>query len=182
MLNRTRVAVIAAAAVALALASSLPGLKTAQAQTPSNPAPYNVDLGALITNAARQTNAAAVTTGLQANTNWRGVVCVNVPTASSGSTSTTWKIQGYDAATATYYDMLTSADMVLGPQGSQSLLNTAYTLMVYPGIQTSSLPANMSAISLHLPRTWRISQTIATSGGSAANSAQTSRIGCNYLL
>ena len=182
MINRTRVAVFAAAALAVAALATPAMLKVAKAQTPSNPAPYNVDLGALITNADRQTNATAVTTAAQANTNWRGVVCVNVPTASSGSTSTTWKIQGYDAAGAAYYDMLTSAAMVLGPQGSQSLLNTAYTLMVYPGIQTSSLPANMSAISLHLPRTWRISQTIATSGGSAANSAQTSRIGCNYLL
>lgn len=170
------IALIAGAAI---LGASLLPLRDARAQTPSNPPPYNVDIGALITNTLR--GAGTVTTSAQANTNWRGVICTLVPTASSGSGSIGFKIQGYDAATASYLDYITAAPLTVGRLVSPTVLDTPYSVIVYPGIQTSSLPTNTTGISLHLPRTWRVSQTITSLAGNT-NNAITAKIGCNYLL
>lgn len=155
--------IAAAAAIVLVGASFLPTL----AQVPSNPAPYNIDLGALITNTARA--AGTVTTSAQANTNWRGVVCTFKQTAASGSPSTTFSIQGYDAATATYLTYVTSG----------AITDTTTTaIAVYPGMLASAVPAGMTAVNASLPRTWRVSQTVGGTGGPTT----TSKIGCNYLL
>lgn len=176
--SRLRLGTIALIAGASLLAASfLP--PRAQAQTPSNPAPYNVDLGAVITNALR--GAGTVTTSLEANTNWRGVVCTLDPTASSGSGSITFKIQSYDAANAVYTDLIQTTGLTVGPTVSSTVLNTPYSLIVYPGMQTTGLPTNVKAISMSLPRSWRVSQTI-SSGGGNTNNAITGKIGCNYLL
>lgn len=177
--SRLRVASIALiAGLAIAAVSFLP-LRDAKAQTPANPAPYNVDIGALITNSLRAPGT--VTTALQANTNWRGVICTMEPTASSGSGSIVFKIQGYDAASATYTDYIQSIGLTVGPTVSSAILNTGYSLIVYPGVQTTGLPADVRAISLHLPRSWRVSQTIGSGSGNT-NNAISGTIGCNYLL
>lgn len=137
-----------------------------RAQTPSIPGPYNVDLGAVITNAARVPGT--VTTAPQTNLAYNGVVCTFNQTGASGTPSTTFSIQQYDSATATWTTLVTS--------GAITSNGAATPIVVYPGIQTTSLPAGMVALSMKLPRTYRVSQTI-----TGANTTSTSKIGCNLL-
>lgn len=151
-----------AAATMSALAFAIP----AKAQTPSVPGPYNVDLGAVITNAARVPGT--VTTAPQTNLAYNGVVCTFNQTGSSGSPSTTFSIQQYDSATASWTTLVTS--------GAITSNGAPTPIVVYPGIQTTSLPAGMVALSMKLPRTYRVSQTIAGAG-----TTSTSKIGCNLL-
>lgn len=161
---------IAIALVALAILALVLPANKALAQTPSNPAPYNVDLGALITNTLR--TAGDVTTAAQNNTNWRGVVCTMVQTAVSGSPSTTFSIQGYDAATASYNTLATSSAVTTDTGANK------YTVWISPGLIAADVPTNGVGKSTHLPRTWRLSQTV----GGTAGPAMTGKIGCNYLL
>lgn len=162
------VAAAALIAGAAAMSSLLPA--PLAAQTPSNPAPYNVDLGALITNTLR--TAGTVTTSPQANTNWRGVVCRYLGTVSSGSPSVTFSIEGYDAATASYAALATSGAITTAGE------TTGATLLVYPGAVLTTTPTGWVLNSIPLPRTWRVSQTI----GGSSSPGVTSKIGCNYLL
>lgn len=150
----------------MALASLLlaVAMLPAPAQTPSvvNP-PYNVDLGVQITNTVR--TAGTVTTSQLDNLAYKGVVCTFVQTAASGSPSTTFSIQGYDAATASYLTYVTSS----------AITDTTVTAAaVYPGLLATAVPSGVTAINMHLPRKWRISQTIGGSSGPAT----TSKIGC----
>ena len=143
------------------------GFPKLAAQTPSilNP-PYNVDAGVQITNTLR--TAGTVTTNQLTNLNYKGVVCTYVQTALSGTPSVTFAIEGYDAATASYKAYATSG----------AITDTTVTpVVVYPGAVATSVPTGMVIAGLHLPRVWRISQTIAGTGGPAV----TSKIGCNYL-
>lgn len=172
MLNFRRSLSFAAVAVVVGALALSPGQRVA-AQTPSNPAPYNIDLGALITNSLR--TAGTVTSAAQSNTNWRGVLCKLVETVSSGSPSTSFKIQAYDAASATYSDIATSSAVT----GTNS--TTGATILIYPGAAMTTTPTGWVLNAVPLPRTWRISQTI-DSGAGASSPATTSRIGCNYLL
>jgi len=125
----------------------------------------NLSLGAVITNTAQI--PATVTSSALVNSSNSGVTCTYVRTASSGSPSTTFSIQYQDTASATWISLLTSGAIVDG---------AAHTLVVYPGIQTSSLPTNFASINLKLPRNWRISETVATS-----SSGDTGTIGCDLL-
>lgn len=156
------------AALALLCAGLYVGVVSgpARSQVPSTVPPYNTDLGAIITNSAR--TAGTVTSSQQTNLDKNGVACRFVQTVASGSPSTTFSIQGYDAATESYISLVTSG-AITG--------TTPTEIVVYPGIQTSSLPTAMVAISLHLPRVWRLTQTI----GGTQTPASTSKIGCNML-
>jgi hypothetical protein len=101
----------------------------------------NVDTAALITLAA----AGAGTTNStdQTNYNGRGVQVLANISAFSGTIAVTVNIQGKDAASGTYYNILSST----------SLVGTGATnLTVYPG---AGVTANVSA-SMPLPRTWRV--------------------------
>lgn len=141
------------------------GVSAALAQVPSVTGPFNTDIGAVITNALR--TAGTVTTNQLTNSNSRGVVCTFVATASSGSPSTTFSIQGYDAANAVYQTIATSGAITDG---------TTTSLGVYPGM--SATPATAyTAVSAHLPLHWRVSQTV----GGSAGPAITGKIGCNLL-
>jgi|GEM_PF-4612818 len=167
--------------LALALATVLFGgfqLPSAYSQVPSNPAPYNIDVGAILTNTLRV--AGTATSSDQANTNWRGLVCTFETTLSSGSTSTVWGIQEYDAATDSWLTLL-SSDAYLASMSSETANGTPFKLALYPGMQTATLPSNMKALSYHLPRTWRVTQTVSNSVGNS-NGAITGKIGCNYLI
>jgi len=162
-------AILAAALGAIALASAY-----AAPNPPANGYPVNVDLtNAIITNTAR---APATVTGTPAtaNTNWRGVVCAFKVTASSGSSTETWSIEGFDAATASWYTVATTAAISVNPYAAASV----NTLSVYPGVATSSLSSGNAAQSAVLPRVWRLKDVIANvSGGPTV----TSKGGCNYI-
>lgn len=157
----------------LALALLLP--IGARAQVPSSQPPYNTDIGALITNSLR--TAGTVVSATQSNADKTGVVCRFVYTVSSGSPSTTFSIQVFDAASATWLTYATSTAATGYPANAP---NTPYDVMVKAGAQITGLPTNMVAISLPLGRTWRVSQTIG-SGSGAASPAASGTIGCNYL-
>lgn len=139
----------------------------AHAQVPSQPnSPFNVELGAVITNSARA--PATVTTAKLDNLAYAGAECTFNQSAASGSSSTTFGIQFYDAASNSYQTLVTS--------GAITASSTPTTVVVYPGIQTSSLPTGMVALSMKLPKSWRVTQTNA-----GANTTTTGTIGCNLL-
>lgn len=141
---------------------------SAFAQVPSVPGPYNNNLGALVTNTLAQ--AGTVYSAQQTNLAGNGVVCTFDQTAHSGTPQTTFFIQQYDAASASYFTLVTS--------GTITADNTPTAIEVYPGVQTATLPSPMVAVGLKLPRTYRVGQTIVNGGGGAAT---TGTIGCNLL-
>jgi hypothetical protein len=139
----------------------------ALAQVPSVPAPYNLSLGAVITNVLRTAGTANSTQ--QNNLAYGGVSCTYMQTAKSGTSSTTFSIQGYDAANNTYYTLATS--------GAITDNSVPTTVQVYPGAVATSVPTGMTIAGLHVPRLWRVSQTVAGEGGPAV----TGFIGCDLL-
>jgi len=130
----------------------------------------NLSLGALITNT--QQGAGTVTSAPQINSVNNGVSCTYAQPVSSGSPSTVFSIQFQDTASGLWTSLVTSgAITTTGP-------TTPVTIEVYPGIQTSSLPTNVSAsVNLKLPRNWRVSETVTA----AANVWVTGTIGCDLL-
>lgn len=136
--------------------------------------PINVDIGAVITNT---TQAAATVTGVPTRNNlqWKGVTCAFLGTASSGSGTETWSIEGYDAATDSWYQIATTGSLAFNPYTTF----TIKTLTVYPGVAVSSLSSPNAAQSAVLPLTWRLKDVIASvSGGPRI----TSKGGCNYIV
>jgi hypothetical protein len=96
----------------------------------------------------------------------KGVYCTYAQSASSGSPSTTIAVQAKDSASATYETLVTSGAITAGPTG---------VVEVYPGIQTSTIPANMTAISLALPKYWRLVTVIGGTG------TITGTVGCSVI-
>lgn len=129
-------------------------------------AQVNADLGAIITNALR--TPGTVTSNQQTNTDGVGLICVFTMTASSGGPSSTFKIQGFDAASASYYDLATS--------GAITALNTPTALITKSGAISADAIAPNVVKSVPVPLKWRISQTI-----TGAGTAVTGTIGCNKL-
>ena len=122
----------------------------------------NVDTAALLTYAA----AAAGTNGAdQTNYNGRGVKLVVDITALTGVSPTlTVTLQGKDAASGKYYNILVSA----------ALVAVATTVLeVYPGIATA---ANVTQ-GVALPRTWRVITAI---GGTTP--AVTATVGASLIV
>lgn len=140
---------------------------------PANGYPVNQDIGAVITNtlATPQTVTGTPRTN---NGDWRGVVCAFLVSASSGSGTQTWSIEGYDAATASWYQIATTSAIAFNPYASA----TVSTLAAYPGVATSSLSSGNVAQSAVVPRVWRLKDVIANVSGSPA---VTSKGGCNYI-
>lgn len=127
----------------------------------------NLDLGAVITNASQV--AATVNSAQFINLDGSGAYCTFTNTSTSGNPSTTFAIQAYDSASATYQTMVISGALT-GPTGAGSI-------EVYPGIEVSSLPTGISAAqSLKLPRLWRVQEVI-----TGAGTAITGTIGCQVL-
>lgn len=185
--SKARVSTLAFAAAALALASFLLVFPVpTRAQAPSLPAPpFNVDQGAVITN----TNATSGTTNTVGTVNGaapslsnqgsnlanQGVVCVFTGTASSSSTSTTFALQMFDAASNAWSSLLTSSAIVMGPAITAPVLSV---LAIRPSMAVASLPTNWAAQNVPLPRTWRVQQVIA---GTGIAQAITGTIGCNLV-
>lgn len=158
----------------IALSVALAPMTAARAQTPSlPPPPYNVDIGPVITNSLR--TAGTVTSSVYQNLANLGILCKFLETVSSGSPSTTFKIQSYDAATNSYSDLATS-----GAATGSAAAVTGQSVLVYPAAALTTTPTGWVLEAVPLPRAWRVSQTIAGAGG-AAGPATTSKIGCNYL-
>lgn len=173
-------------ALIAAIALLFNGAVYAQSPTPSVPGPYNIDLGAVLKATLATGWPSGQTSGTTTynsptgsnyavtplNLAYNGVICVLEGTGYSGSPSVSWGIQQYDAATNSYLTALSQSV-------AYSALNpaTPNVLEISAGVQTSSLPANMAAIQLRVPRVWRAYVTI---GGSLAP-ALTYSVGCNFV-
>lgn len=152
----------------------------ALAQVPSTQPPYNVDLGSpgtsggtptpVITNAVRV--PATFSSAQLGNLDKEGAICTFNATLSSGSPTVTFKIQNYDAASNTYYDVVTS-----GAQQAFSY-NVPLSIVAHTGVVSGAvLPASIvSGAGIPLARFWRVQEII-----TGANTATTSTIGCNLL-
>lgn len=137
----------------------------------ATPGPYfrtsgNVDLGAVLSSSAQ--GAATVTSAQFINGDGSGVVCTFNQGAKTNTPSSTFSIQQYDAASDSYFTLVTS--------GAITANATPTPIAVYPGSQTASLPSGMVAIGVKLPRIWRVSVTVA---GSSPTISYT--VGCNML-
>jgi lipoprotein-anchoring transpeptidase ErfK/SrfK len=126
----------------------------------------NQDLGVQITNSARVPGT--VTTAPIINSGWKGITCTYNQTEHANTPATTISIQAFDAASSTWFTLVTS--------GSIANDATPTPISVYPGQQTASLPAGMVASGLHLPYKFRVSQTMA-----GASATITGTVGCNAL-
>lgn len=168
----------------LVVALSGPALAPAKAQTPALAPPYNTDLGAVITNTLATAQTKVTTPcGMQSPTtaactplsiDKSGLVCVSLWTASSGSPTEVFSIEGYDAGTASWYQIATSGTITRA-NGA-----TAHSVAVHPGVAVSSLSSPNVAQSAVVPRAWRVKSVIGSDSG-AAGPALTSKIGCNTI-
>lgn len=113
----------------------------------------NTETAALITLTAQA--AGTVNSSDIVNYNGRGAhIGLNI-TALGAATTVTVVISGKDPVSGTYYPLLTST----------ALAGTGFTdLCIYPGITTA---AN-TAVSMVLPRTWRVTATVAGSNTATA--------------
>ena len=153
---------------ALALFALAFTASAAMAQVPSSSPPYNVDIGAVITNTARAPST--VNSPQQNNLDKDGVICTINATALSGSPSATIAIQNFDVASQQYYTALISSSISLST-------NTPVSIALRPGNQTSGANASFSATgSVPLARYWRVQQVI-----TGANTTVTGTVGCNVV-
>lgn len=165
MINlRNAARVLALGLCAAALAACLVFVAPrARAQVPSSNPPYNVDIGAVLTGVGQ--NAGTYNSTQLNNLDKEGVTCVLSGLGSTGGPSVVFAIQGYDAASNSYYDLVRSGSITAAANA---------VISVRPGNQTSSLPTGWSASqSLPVPRFWRIQEVI--TGGTGL----TSTVSCN---
>lgn len=174
---------LAAALVLLIMSVLVLAPWQATAQVPSLNGPYNIDLGKVVaatnlagTNASTGATATSPTgsayTITPVNYVNKGIVCSLTTTATSGSPSLSWKIQQYDAASASYFTLLSeNVGTGSGPLASQQVMELG------PGIAVSGLPSNMFALNVAVPRIWQVSVTAYGNG-----LTWTGYIGCNMLV
>jgi hypothetical protein len=172
-----KLAIAFAAAGLCALALMFNNIVPVTAQVPALPVPpYNQDIGAVLTltrgpgSAGQGSNTSAqISTAAQNNLAFRGAVCTYAQTASSGAASTTFVIQGFDAATATWNTLVSSA-AISGPT-----VSAPFMIAAGPGLIAGDAPTNGVQKAVMLPRTWRVGVTVA-----GTNSVDAS-IGCNLI-
>jgi hypothetical protein len=133
-------------------------------------APTNSDLGAILSPVVGPVATGTINSPTQTNNVYRGVSCTMINSSSSGSPTATWTIQEFDAASNSFLSLFTPVTF------PNVAFNTPSKLQVYPGIQTSSLPANVSALNYHLARFWR-AQIVVTPGTASI----TAQVSCTQL-
>lgn len=167
------------ALLAMAVIPMLTQEHSVHAQVPSlPPQPYNSPVPnpsattptatKLFTNTLQ--GVATVSSNILNNLAYEGLQCTYNATALSGSPSVTINIQAYDEASATFTTLLTSGT------ANNTTLNTPTTIQIYPGIQTTSLPSNVTSLSWHMPRFVRVQEIVA-----GASTATTGSVGCDWL-
>lgn len=102
------------------------------------------------------------------NDSGKGVTCTYYQTGHTNTVSVAMNIQSKDVASGAYSTILALANMTTD--------STVYVSQIYPGMQTSSLPTNMSGLGIHLPRVWRV-QTVQAAGTGAIAAT----VGCDSL-
>ena len=147
----------------------------ASAQVPSLPGPYNIDLGKVlvmsnVTNVGVSSPTGSTYSATPVNYVYSGLICTMTVTATSGSPTISWNIQQYDAASQSWFTLLTMTDAA----SLNAALPATQVAEIAPAIQTSTLPTNMYAIELLVPRVWRVN--LATT---SAVMGVTGYVGCN---
>ena len=127
----------------------------------------NISLGAVQTLTFQPSSATAYTSNSLKNTGGNGVLCTYKQTTSSGSPSTVFAVQFFDAASATWQTFGSTPAIVDGNDRS---------IIVYPGAVATSVPTNMVVVGLKVPETFRTSVTV--TGASAGIYAT---VGCSLL-
>lgn len=138
---------------------------SAPAKAQNQSAEFNRALGPILNNSAQV--AGTYNSADIQNITYKGAICTLNMSAEAGNPSTVFSIQMKDTVSLTYQKLVSS--------GAITALNTPTSIIVYPGIQTSSLPTGMVGINLKLPAWWRVGETI--TGGSS----MTSTTGCDGL-
>lgn len=164
-----RFKLLISAVVFSALAIGLFLQPPAKSQVPSANPPFNIDTGAIITLALNGPGNLTTTSANQTNLDKTGIVCTYVQTASSGSASTTFEIDSFDAASATWNRLVISSAIATPVSGAP------YTLVMHPGLIAADVPTNGVGKSMPLPRVWR-AQTI--TGGT---NSVVATVGCNVI-
>jgi hypothetical protein len=172
-----------AAAVLLVAAVLIAQPWRASAQVPSLTGPYNIDLGKvlaftnLLNTASAQSPAGSTYSTTPVNYSSKGLICSLTITgnSASGSPSLAWSIQQYDAASNSWFTLVTQT--IVGPTGS-GIYPAPAVLEVAPGIAVSSLPTNLAAANLVIPRIWRVN--VAPSG-SVGGTYVSGYVGCNLV-
>jgi hypothetical protein len=155
---------LAAIGLAALLAPSL-----ASAQVPNAQPPYNTPMVSQLAQAAR--NATTVYGTTQTAIDKNGVQCrlhQNFAGSSSGSPSTTFGLQTYDAVSQTWLQTAVSGAVTSASDTD---------IYVYPGAMSSSVPANTTVWGLPIPNAWRVFMTVAGTGAPKI----TSGVNCGYL-
>lgn len=125
----------------------------------------NNDYGTIVSMAG-MTNG-TITSGLIPNYDGKGLDCYYSQTSIGGSPSTQFSIQEYDAASGTYETLLKSVAVTS---------NAVAHNVIYPGMQTTTLPSNFAVLGFHAPTQFALS----ISNNVAATSI-TGVIGCAKL-
>jgi len=146
-----------------------------KSQVPSYVGPFNVDLGAVITNTAA--GPGVVNSASLNNVDQAGAVCTYLATATTGNPTVNFGIQGFDTGTNSWFNYVVSNGI--------TAINQPVPIIVWPnglgiagpfGSQTY-MPAGVQVVGLPLPRTFRVSETISGSGSPTV----TAKIGCVTL-
>lgn len=176
-----------AAALVLALVA-LSGLWPALAQVPSVAGPYNQYIGKVITDTSTTGIVGTQNSAQQNNLAYNGVICTFAQNAGSGSASSSFAIQAFDSASGTYQTMLASGIIAVKNPTSVNPTDASVnpvSIMIYPSIQTTSLPAGMIGLvtlNMKLPRYWRIQQIISKSNTNFGTGTFVGgQVGCDYL-
>src|ERR1039458_421199 len=131
LMSISSICALAAIGIGVALLSA----PAARAQAQNGPFNTTVTPSPIFNDAAKAANT--YNSQQFQNTQWKGVVCSYNMTGSGGSPSVTFKIQGYDAATAAYYDLQTSGAITSGAN--------PVSVMVAPGAVATGAPTGMTA-------------------------------------
>lgn len=155
---RALVSVLVFGAVALVIGPAV-------AQVPSTQPPYNVDLGAVITNAAAAPGT--INSAQLNNLDKTGAICTFYPTAITDTPTVVLNIQNYDSASGVYYTIATSG-------AAADVVDDTPVVVAVHSLQTASLPSGVTAASgIQLSRYWRVDEVLAGSG-----STTTATVGC----
>lgn len=168
-MTSTRHRIVAGLLATSMLASALALAPAAHAQPiPNAQPPYNTDMTAMIPKSSR--NAGTFFGASQSAIDKTGVTCrlhQNLSNSSSGTPSTTFGIQTWDAVAQTWLQAAVSGAVTTAADSD---------LYVYPGAVATSVPSNTAIFGIPITRTWRPFMILAGSGAPSINS----QVECGY--
>jgi hypothetical protein len=157
--------------ILIGLGLTLAYLTSALAQVPNAQPPYNQPFTALLGIAAKYRETGTVYGALQSSVDKSGVICrlhQNLASSSSGTPSTTFGIQIYDAVAQSYLQYPVSGAVTTAADTD---------IIMKVGAVATSVPTNTTVWGLPLASQWRVFMTVAGTGAPGINS----QVECGYL-